>query len=186
MTNPAWQNSDGLTVRFPNYYKDASNFTNRLRGYEESLGAIKQAVFQYDFTKITAGTTFFPRDLNNDGTNDGFDTGDFYLPANSSVIRATLVVTTAATGGTSFTLGTYGIAGGAIAATGLITATEGVLANVDTIGKRTYGAGSLVSASVGTAGVGTADAYITMAVVGTFTAGKGFIYIDYIDSTVDS
>ncbi len=181
-----WQNADGLSVKFPNYYSDPKNFVNRFRGIGETLGAIKQGVFEYDLSKITASTVTYTRDLNSDGTNDGFDTGDFYLPAYSSVLRVALLVTTAAAGGTSITLGTYGLTGSAIVATGLITATEGVLANLDTVGARTYGAGALVSTSVETASVGSADAYIAMAATGTFTAGKGKIYIDYIDPIADS
>lgn len=181
-----WQNADGLSVKFPNYYSDPKNFVNRFRGLNECYGAMKQGVFEYDLSKITAGTTTYTRDLNNDGTLDGFDIGDFYIPANSSILRVTLVTTVAAAGGTSITLGTYQLAGTAIAATGLITATEGVLANLDSVGSRTYGAGSLAASAVETAGVGTADAFVAMAVTGTFTAGKGKIYIDYIDATVDS
>ena len=181
-----WQNADGLSVKFPNYYSDHKNFVNRLRGIGETLGAVKQAVFEYDLSKIAAGGTTWTRDLNNDGTNDGFDTGDFYLPAYSSILRVTLLVTTAAAGGTSITLGTYGLTGTAISATSLITATEGVLANLDTVGARVYGAGALVSNAVETASVGSADAFVAMAAAGTFTAGKGKIYIDYIDPIADS
>lgn len=181
-----WQNADGLSVKFPNYFNDPKNFINRARGVNEVFGGIKQLAYDYDLTRIPAGTIAYTRDLNNDGTLDGFDTGDFYFPAGSSVLRVTLVVTAAATGGTSFTFGTYALTGAAIAATGLITATEGVIANIDTIGKRVYGAGALVAATAGTAGVGTADAFPALAVVGTFTAGKGKIYVDYIDASGDA
>lgn len=185
MAQAPHQNADGLSVKYPNYYKDSGNFVNRLRAVK-TFGLIRQAVFDYDLSKITASTVTYTRDLNNDGTNDGFDTGDVYLPANSSVLRVILVTKTAAAGGTSFTLGTYGLTGSAIVATGLITATEGVLANVDSVGARTFGAGALVSASVETGGVGTADAYVAMAATGTFTAGTGRILIEYIDPLADA
>lgn len=181
-----WQNADGLTVKFANYYNDPVNFVNRARGVS-TMGFIKQAIYEYDLTRIPTGTVAYTSDLaSNDGTRDGFNTGDWYLPANSSVLRATLVVRTAAAGGTSITMGTYGLTGSAIVATGLITATEGVLANLDTVGARVYGAGALVAATAETGGVGTADAYIAMAVTGTFTAGTGVVVIEYIDPLVDA
>jgi hypothetical protein len=179
-----YQNADGLQVKFPTYYKDSGNFVNRARALN-TRGVLKEIVFDYDLTKIPTGTISYTADLNNDGTIDGFCTGDVYLPAYSSVLRVSLLVTVAAAGGTSFTLGTYGLTGTAIAATGLITATEGVLANIDSIGGRTFGAGSLVASSVETASVGTADAYIGMATTGTFTAGKGRIVIEYLDPLGD-
>ncbi len=178
-------NADGLQVYFGDTWRDGKNFANRARAVKTE-GAIKQIVFDYDLSKIAASTTTYTSDLNNDGTNDGFNTGDTYLPANSSVLRVTLIVKTAAAGGTSITLGTYGLTGSAISATSLITATEGVIANLDTVGARVYGAGALVATTAETAGVGTADAYIAMAAAGTFTAGTGRIIIEYVDPLGDS
>lgn len=180
-----WQNADGLQVPFGNFWSDPKNFTNRARATNK-LGAIREVWIDYDLTKIAAGTTWFPADLNNDGTNDGFSLGDAYLPAYSSVLRVILLVTEAAAGGTSITLGTYTLAGSAISATSLITATEGVLANLDTVGARVYGAGALVSATAETASVGSADAFLALSTVGTFTAGKGRIIIEYIDPQADA
>lgn len=184
MAKTPWQNADGLTVKFPDYYKDAGNFTNRPRATRRS-GSIKEIVFDYDLAKLADGTTTYTSDLNNDGTADGFNTGDIYLPAYSSVLRATLLVTEAAAGGTSITLGTYGLTGTAVSATSIITATEGAKANIDTKGARVYGAGALVSTTAETASVGAADAYIGLTVSGTFTAGKGRIVIEYIDPLAD-
>lgn len=180
-----YHNADGLEVKLASYYTDPSNFVNRPRAVN-TYGLIKQIVFDYDLTKIADGATTYTSDLNNDGTRDGFNTGDIYLPANSSVLRVTLVAKTAAAGGTSITLGTYGLTGSAISATSLITATEGVKANLDTVGARVYGAGALVAATAETAGVGTADAYIAMAAAGTFTGGTGRILIEYIDPLADA
>lgn len=179
-------NADGLQVYFGDTWRDGKNFTNRARAVKTE-GAIKQIVFDYDLSKIAASTVSYTSDLNNDGTNDGFNTGDTYLPANSSVLRVTLFVKTLAAGGTSITLGTYGLTGTAIDADGLITATEGVLANLDTaIGARVYGAGAYVATAVDTAGIGTADGYIGLAAAGTFTAGTGRILIEYVDPLGDS
>lgn len=180
-----FQNKDGLGVKFGNYASDPVNFVNRSRSVDTS-GVIKQLVYDYDLTRITGGTVAYTEDLNNDGTRDGFSTGDVYLPANASVLRTTLYVKTAAAGGTSITMGTYALTGAAIAATGLITATEGVLANLDLVGARTYGAGALNGVAVETAGVGTADAYIALGATGTFTAGTGRIVIEYIDPLGDA
>lgn len=184
MAKAGWQNADGLQVKFPNYYTDSGNYVNRARGLND-FGVIRQIQFAYDLTKIPTGTVSYTSDLNNDGTNDGFNTGDTYLPADSSILRVTMVATTAAVGGTSFTMGTYGLTGTAIAATGLITATEGVIANVNAVGKRLFGNGSLVAATAGTAGIGTSDGYIGLATTGTFTAGTGVILIEYIDPRAD-
>lgn len=180
-----WQNADGLLVKFAGYFRDPANSTNKVHDLVVS-GAVKQFEIDFDLTRIPTGTVSYTSDLNNDGTKDGFNLGDGYLPAHSSVLRATVVATEAAAGGTSFTVGTYTIAGAAIVATGLVTATEGVLANVNAIGKRTYGAGALVAAAAGTGGVGAADAFVGIATTGTFTAGKGRIIIEYIDTIADA
>jgi len=174
-----WQNADGLGVKFGSYVKDPSNYTNKWRAIS-TLSPIQVAECFFDLTKIATGTVSYPADLNNDGTNDGFTEGDFNFPAYSSILRVTLIVDEAGAGGTSFTVGTYGKTGSAIAATALITATEGVLANIDTLGARTFGAGALVSTSVETASVGSAAAFPAIAATGTFTAGKGRIFVEYI------
>lgn len=181
-----WFNADGLKVKMPGYAQNDANFVNVPREVR-TAGNLKQIVIDYDFVQAVAdGGTTFTSDLNNDGTKDGFNTGDTYLPANASVVRVTMIASEAATGGTSWTIGTYTQAGAAIAATSLMTATEGVIANQNAIGKRIYGAGSLVSTSAGTAGVGTADAYIAMVTTGTFTAGKGKIIIEYLTPLADA
>lgn len=180
-----WQNADGLTVKYAGYFRDPANSVNKANGLNV-LGAQKQIELDFDLTRIPTGTVSYTTDLNNDGTKDGFNIGDIYLPANASVLEVIVLATTAATGGTSFTVGTYGLTGTAISATGLVTATEGVLANINTIGKRIYGAGALVSTTAGTAGVGTADAFIGISTTGTFTEGKGRIIIRYMESVIDA
>lgn len=181
----AWQNPDGLQVKFGDYYKDASNFVNRPRALA-TAGLIKHIVLDYDLARLGPNGVSYTSDLNNDGTRDGFNTGDTYLPAFSSVLRVTLLVTEAAAGGTSIKLGTFGLTGTAISDNSLMTATEGVLANLDTKGARTYGAGALVAATAETGSVGSADAYIALTAAGTFTAGKGRILIEYIDPLGDA
>lgn len=181
----AWSNADGLQVPFASYWKDKGNFTNRPRAISNG-GIIKQLVFDYDLSLVAAGTTAYPDDLNNDGTNDGFDEGQIYIPANSNIVSAHLIVAEGAVGGTSVTLGTYTKTGSAIVANGLITATEGVTANLTPTGKRVLGNGSqvAVTSQVGIS-VGAADAYLAISAVGTYTAGKGRIVISYVDPVGD-
>ena len=178
-----WTNADGLQVKFANYWNDKTNFVNRPRAIEMD-GMVKQLVIDYDLV-VPAGVQY-TADLNNDGTIDGFDLSDTYLPAFASVLRTVVYVTEAAAGGTSITLGTFQRSGTAISANSLITATEGVLANLDTVGARTYGAGALNASAVETASVGANDAYVGLTVTGTFTAGKGKIIIEYIDPLGDN
>lgn len=180
-----WQNSDGLTVRFPIDFISNPRAVNRVTALN-TRGAIKELEIDVDLTKIPTGTVSYTSDLNNDGTLDGFNTGDTYLPADSSVLRITWIAKDAAAGGTSFTVGTYALTGAAIDADGLITATEGVLANTNAAGKRIYGAGAYVATTAGTPGVGTADAYIGVSTTGTFTAGTARLIIEYIDPVADA
>jgi hypothetical protein len=173
-----WNNADGLLVKMSGYERNPRYQVNRARAVRyESIQAIEMDV---DLTQVPAGGVYFPFDLNNDGVPDGFSPEETYLPANSSVIRATLYMTEAAAGGTSITVGTYQQNGTAIAATGLVTATEGVLANINGVGRRVFGAGALTAAAAGTAGVGAVDAYVAIGATGTFTAGKGKLIIEYI------
>ena len=181
----AYQNEDGLQVKYANYYQDPSNFVNRPRALASRGGNVKEIVIDYDLALLGANGVSYTSDLNNDGVRDGFNTGDVYLPAQSSVLRATLVSSETAVGGTSITLGTFNLTGAAISANSIITATEGVTANF-TLGKRVYGAGALVATTAGTASVGAADAYLALTAVGTFTAGKGRILIEYLEPIVDA
>lgn len=179
-----WTNADGLQVEFGSYWTDPKNFVNRARAVDTS-GYVKQIVIDYDLTRIANGETFYPADLNNDGTRDGFSDKDVRLPANASVLRVTQVAKTAAAGGTSWTLGTYQKNGTAISANSLITATEGVTANQNAVGKRLYGNGALVASTAGTAGVGSVPGFLALTVTGTFTAGTGFIIIEYVEPVAD-
>lgn len=180
-----WTNPDGLQVKLANYYNDPYNSANQARAIS-TMGSAKELVIDVDLTQIATGTTSFTTDLNNDGTRDGFSDGDPRLPAYSSVLDVRYLATVAATGGTSFTVGTYRLTGTTISATSLLTATEGVIANHDTIGKRTYGAGALVSTAAGTVSVGANDAYIGITTSGTYTAGKGKLIVRYIDTLADA
>jgi hypothetical protein len=181
----AYVNEDGLTIKYGSYYQDARNFANVPRAIAGKGGTVKELVIDYDLALLGANGVSYTTDLNNDGTRDGFNHGDTGLPAFASVTRVTLLVTEAAAGGTSIKLGTFLLNGTAVSDNSLITATEGVLANLDTKGARVYGAGALVAATAETASVGANDVYLALTVAGTFTAGKGRILIEYIDPLGD-
>jgi hypothetical protein len=171
------QNKDGLSVQIAgNYQKWNSPFVNRLRT-NTTDGPVKWYVMDIDLETVGASATYFPNDLNNDGTRDGFTTGEAYLPAGSQIIRAFAICTEVAAGGTDFTVGTYSVTGTAIDADGIVAATEGVIANLGTLGEKITAAGALVSASSGTVGI-TADSYVAVTTNGTFTAGKVRLYIE--------
>lgn len=177
MANAAWQNADGLQVKFPNYYGDPNNFVNRPRAVS-TLGNIKELEVEFDLTLIPTGTTNFHADLNNDGTLDGWSDEDAFIPANSAIVAVHMVFTAAAAGGTSWTVGTYQQNGTTVSANSLLTATEGVTAN-GVLGGKVNGAGALTTATA--AGVGTKNAYVGITTSGTFTAGKGKLVIRYIE-----
>lgn len=173
-----WTNADGLEVRFGSDWADPALRKNR-PGTLRVAGARKQIEVDIDLKLLPVGVNF-SADRNNDGTKDGFYAGDVRLPANASITDVFLVMGETAVGGTSIAVGTYQQNGTAIAATGLITATAGVTANM-TVGKRINGDGALTAATAGTGGVGANPAYIGITTVGTFTAGKGRLVVEYID-----
>ena len=179
--SPPWHNADGLEVKFPNYYANGANFTNRTWSLT-NFGGYRHLEMDVDLTKLATGAVSFTTDINNDGVLDGFNDGDARLPANASVISATFVATTAATGGTSFVVGTYKVDGTVISANSIVTAVEAVIANQATIGQRIIGAGALVSVAAGTAGVGTSNSYIGIKPTGTYTAGKGRLLIIFMEA----
>lgn len=183
-----WTNADGLQVPFGNYWNDPTNFVNKSRAVN-TLGAVKQIEIDVDLTRLSVGVVSYSADLNNDGTVDGFHDGDVRLPANASITQAVLVMKTAAASGGAATLivGTFKKDGTAIDADGIVTLTEGVVANMNAIGKRVYGAGAHVSATAGTAGVGTSNAYIGLTVgTAAFTAGTARLIIEYIDPNAEA
>ena len=104
---------------------------------------------------------------------------DPFIPAGSYIKSATAVVTQAAAGGTSVNIGLSSLASNgtatAIDADGIDAGvlTAALAANLAVVCN-----GALVG---GTAGVGAANAYVTTAATGTFTAGKFKLVIEYIE-----
>ena len=104
---------------------------------------------------------------------------DPFIPAGSYIKSATAVVTQAASGGTSVNIGLSSLASDGTASvidadgidSGVLTAA--LAANLAVVCN-----GALVG---GTAGVGAANAYVTTAATGTFTAGKFKLVIEYIE-----
>lgn len=171
------QNADGLLVLYP---RGIINRIGDLNVPKSTLmfGKHHELEVSLDFSKMTAGAVNFTDDLNNDGTLDGWDTGMAAIPANAAVLSAQFHSTLTATGGTSFVVGTYQVDGTTIVANDLITATEGVIANM-TAGKLIIGAGAKICTSSSAQGP-TQTSYVGVTPTGTFTAGTGKLIIRYI------
>jgi len=163
----AWQNEDGLYIRFATE-----------RGEIKAVGATVQEVEKYlvvdlDYDDLPAYTA----DLNNDGTNDGFAGDDAYIPAGSYITDARVIVEDAFTSGgaTTLSIGLAQLDGTAIDADGIDA----------TIAKAALGANNAVACDGalvgGTATVGANDAYVyTTVATGPYTAGKAKLVIKYI------
>ena len=176
----AWTNADGLQVRFASDWKANALRFNR-SGVVNSYGRIKELVIDVDLKKLPAGGISFTADLNNDGTLDGFYNGDVAIPANASIVGGQLTMGEAAAGGTSIEVGLFTKAGAAIDADGLITAAAGVTANM-AVGDRIDLNGAFASTTAGTNGIGAVDGYVGFTTVGTFTAGRGQLVVQYVEA----
>ena len=172
-------NKDGLLVQMSgDYQKWNSPYVNRLR-YINSEGPFKYYVMDFDLELVGASTTYFPFDLNNDGTRDGFTVGEAYLPSGSMITRTYVKTTEVAAGGTDFTIGTYSVTGSAIDADGIVDATDGAIANMGTLGESFVASGDLLDSGTGQVGI-TADSWVAVTTNGTFTAGKGRLIMEVI------
>lgn len=164
-----WFNADGLVVDFARSRKILTNRPFAVKTY----GATTEVHLKFDLSLITATEETFTTDRDNDGTNDGFNSGDFYIPDQAFLESAEIYMTdTAAAGGTSVAAGTYEVDGTAIDADGLVTATEGVTADL-AANDKLVGTGAQVGTAV------TQKAYVALVTAGTFTAGKGTLVIKY-------
>jgi hypothetical protein len=180
-----WVNADGVRVPFGQYHTNPRNHgTNRARGVQ-SFGAIKQLEIDYDLTLVPGDGTFFPTDLNNDGTPNGFTEHDACIPARAAILRAYLVASETAAGGTTIDVGLFQAGGTVIDVDALY---DGVATADMAVGEVTAGNGALVlhaatlgANRTGVASVGANDAYVSITAAGTFTAGKGRIVVEYFD-----
>lgn len=176
-----WFNEDGLVQRYGGYHTNPANRVNRA-GELRSVGEKKILEIDLDLIRIANTAVTYTTDRDNDGANDGFNTGDPYLPAGAVIESAKVYMSEAAAGGTSIAVGTYQLDGTAIDADGFITTTNGAAANMAAIGAVVTGSG----ADIGTTHSTTLDGYIAVVGAGTWTAGKGRLVITYIDTLADS
>lgn len=147
-----WTNSDGLQVLMHGEQGEVNNKGVTVNSEDSQL------VVDVDLTSLSAT----PSQL------------DPFIPAGAFITSAYLIVTEAAAGGTSVTLGLYEKDGTAIDADGIdaavataaLAANKAVVCDGDAVG--------------GTVTVGADDAYFGATAVGTFTAGKAKLVVDYI------
>lgn len=125
-----------------------------------AVGAKKNLLVNIDLTK------------GDQALNTGTDAS---IPAGSYITSASLVVKTAAAGGTNVTIGLINAAGADIDADGI----DATVATADLAANKAVACnGALVG---GTATIGAADGYIDIDVTGTFTAGELLLVIEYIE-----
>lgn len=96
------------------------------------------------------------------------------IPANSFIESATLRVTEAFAGGTSYNIGLEETDGSTIDADGIDAAIA--LTAMDAVGETVLCNGALVG---GLLGIGTAAGQVVIAATGTYTAGKAILDINY-------
>lgn len=177
-----FQNADGLLVKYAETTRFNRRNYNRLR-HVSTYGCIKQYIMEVDLASIGASAVWYPADLNNDGTRDGFSDEECFLPLGASVIRALYVTTVAAIGGTDFIVGTFGITGTAIDADGFVTAGNGAIANAGAVGEIIIGTGAQMGDATGDVGL-TAKSFVAVTTNGTFTAGRGLLVIEVLDPII--
>lgn len=164
----SWYNADGLLVTGG---RDRVRETGQAHE-PKSFGVEHSIIINFDLEG--AARTEYTTDRNNDGTKDGFNTGDAFIPDQAHIVSATAYMSDeAAAGGTALIVGTYQENGTAIDADGLITAINGADANLGANVDLT-GTGALVGTAV------TQKSYVGWSTTGTHTAGKGMIVIKYV------
>ena len=178
-----WVNGDGLLVKFGEYYRDPQNFVNRSR-LANTLGPNRTIEMDVDVSVLTAGSVSYTTDLSNAGNLTGFNIGDVAIPAYAVIRDVYFVVNTAFAGGTSIQVGLYKADGTALDASGLMTATEGAVANFNATGNKIVGAGTYTATTAGTADWGGHNAYIGLKVNGTYTAGTGRLVVTYLETNL--
>ena len=178
-----WSNPDGLRVTFgPRDIAGGTNERPIVRTVRTS-GAEHELVVDFDYshlgaTETAAPTEWWDNDASGGTTPDSPSKLHAFIPANSRVVECKVYVETAFAGATTdLIVGLYQSDGSTIDADGLVTATEGDIANL-TAGAVIVGAGALATND----DVGTADAYIGAhaAGAGTMTAGTARLWLKYV------
>ncbi len=129
--------------------------------------------------------------------NAGADAVAQFVPAGCPIVRATVKITTNFAGGTDYQFGLEQANGTDIDTDGLITAAVGVVANLVTTNV-IFGRGAMIAEGPDAAGtahidadgvyvkgatgpVTSVNAYPLLTANGTFTAGAGVLYVEYLD-----
>lgn len=144
-------NNDGLEVRFGSSIGDRGQKV----GVTTGAGKRREFVIEVDLAELGAGGTGFTADLNNDGTNDGFNPSNGSIPAGYRIVNVNPVVLETPAGGTSYALGTY--------------RENGTVVDVDGLWTDAGAAGTQVGTAVASA---TAPWFIAAKATGTYTAGR--------------
>lgn len=147
-------NSSGLLVRFG---RD-QGVRGAKAGVTTSTTKRNELVFTVDLTGVAR--TIYSTDRNNDGTVDGFGGLDTALPAGAMLLKQTAIQLVAPAGGTSWQVGTF-------QANGTVDTAAGI--------RTTAGAdGTQIGTQL------AAARYPAVTTVGTYTAGKFKVIIEYI------
>ena len=127
-----WYNADGLAIRYGTAEGLAAPGAREMGGSGSGEHVLR---IPYSITGGILSVPEFTTDRDNDGTDDGFSTGDVYIPAGAGIISCDVLVRVAHVGAVGvYNIGTYQEDGTVIDQDGLMTSTEGVVANFDKIG----------------------------------------------------
>jgi hypothetical protein len=140
--------------------------TNGKFGGQQSTkeGVIKSAIWDFDY---------------NDLPNYGSGGLHFQIPANATIVSATLYVDVAFTSTSTTTdldVGLYTAGGTAIDADGLITAANATQTAIGTAGNVIAGSGALVGKTIGT----SAGELVVAPTVADLLTGAGRIVVEYV------
>jgi len=174
-----WYNADGLKVRFAGHQGQRRVFKNRFVEVK-TTGNYREAICHYDLTLIPTTTISYTTDRDNDGTLDGFNSGDLFIPANSIVLSCQIHALVTAAGGTNLEVGGYQENGTVIDRDGFVTAANAAIANL-AASETVIGTGANLTDANGEAGVGANNYYPAIYANGTYTAGTGKIVIRWVE-----
>lgn len=153
---PFYSNNDGLEVRFGN---DIGSRRSKA-AVTTGAGKRRELVLLVDLVALGAAGTGYTADLNNDGVFEAFNPSNTPLPAGSRILGFNEITITAPAGGTSYEIGTY-------LENGTVDQVAGIRTSVGAAG-----------AQVGT--VIAAERFVAAKSVGTYTAGKIKVIIEFM------
>jgi len=165
---------EGIEFKRPKYWVTRQQNRAQSTGKLNTIGGGEFVEYELELSTLPDGTPNFNVDRDNDGTVDGFLSNNIYIPANASIKSVEIFTREAAVGGTSVDVGIFQFDGTAVDAAGLATF---AVADVDQIGKRVVGAGTLTVPA--TSSVGADPVTIGLTGTGDFTAGRVQIMVEY-------